>query len=349
MTATARFLPWQYDIARNWLGRRERFAHAWLIHGLKGIGKRQFALAAAASLLCESPEQGLACGHCPACHWVAGGNHPDLRQIRPDAVAYEEGAETFQESDDSAAVAKKTPSAEIRVDQLRVLNSWFNTATHRGGWRVAVLYPAHALNIISANALLKLLEEPPEHTVFLLVADAPDRLLPTLLSRCRRLPLAVPREAESVQWLQEQGLKDANQWLAAGGGAPLLAWQLAQTGGSASPPWLVQLLASMAKGQEPDIGGLADLLEKQAPGIWIDTLQRLSVDLLLAAVDAPVRYFPGLGDNVAATAKRASLPNLAELGKWLNHQRALASHPLNAKLLIHSVLQRTVLSCLPVQ
>ncbi|TAM89143.1 MAG: DNA polymerase III subunit delta', partial [Candidimonas sp.] len=187
MTETLDFLPWQVDIARNWLGSRDRFAHAWLIHGLGGIGKRRFAIAAAASLLCEQPRRGLACGHCAACHWFAGGNHPDLRRIRPEVVALEEG-EDAAASDAVAGATARAPSAEIRVEQLRTLSGWFNTATHRGGWRVAILYPAAALNAISANALLKVLEEPPEHTVFLIVADAPDRLLPTLVSRCRRLP-----------------------------------------------------------------------------------------------------------------------------------------------------------------
>ncbi|MFU2072013.1 DNA polymerase III subunit delta', partial [Bordetella hinzii] len=67
----AEFAPWHLETARAWLGQRERFAHAWLIHGTAGIGKLDFAAAAAASLLCEAPREGLACGACPACAWVA--------------------------------------------------------------------------------------------------------------------------------------------------------------------------------------------------------------------------------------------------------------------------------------
>src|SRR5690606_8647278 len=137
MSALPEFLPWQRELAQQWLNQRERFAHAWLLHGLPGIGKKQFALAAAASLLCEQPVNGLACGTCPACLWVAGGNHPDLRRIRPDAVAQEEGVTV--DEDAAVSTVKKTPSRDIRVEQLRALGSWFNTATHRGGWRVAVL------------------------------------------------------------------------------------------------------------------------------------------------------------------------------------------------------------------
>ncbi|WP_080362711.1 DNA polymerase III subunit delta', partial [Bordetella pertussis] len=220
-----RFLPWQTEIARSWLSGRDRFAHAWLIHGNGGIGKLDFTAAAAASLLCESPRQGLACGECAACAWVASGNHPDLRRIRPEAVALEEGADQTEgaeeaEAGSGGAAAKRAPSKDIRIDQIRALEPWFNTATHRGGWRVALLYPAHALNVISANALLKVLEEPPAHTVFLLVADAPDRLLPTLVSRCRRLPLPTPSAGQALQWLGEQGVEPAADWLAAAGGAP---------------------------------------------------------------------------------------------------------------------------------
>jgi DNA polymerase-3 subunit delta' len=344
MSEISAFLPWQADTARAWLGSRERFSHAWLIHGLAGTGKRQFALAGAASLLCEAPQDGLACGHCSACLWVAAGNHPDLRRIRPDAVAVEEGGEAEEET---ATATKAAPSRDIRVDQLRALGSWFNTATHRGGWRVAVLYPAQALNAISANALLKVLEEPPDHTVFLLVADAPDRLLPTLVSRCRRLPLAVPGRDEALAWLAGQGVTQPEPWLAAAGGAPLAALELSRSRAAACPQWLDGLLSSLAQGLAPDIGGMADQLEKESPAVWLDALQRLFLDLLLAASSAPLRYFPQAEKNIRLAAGRASLASLGETGKWLGQQRALAGHPLNGKLFAHAVLQRVAQACAP--
>lgn len=344
MSSVPAFLPWQTAAAQAWLGSRERFSHAWLIHGLAGTGKRQFALAGAASLLCEAPRNGLACGHCAACLWVAAGNHPDLRRIRPDAVAVEEGGEAEEEA---ATSSKAAPSRIIRVDQLRALNSWFNTATHRGGWRVAVLYPAQALNAISANALLKVLEEPPDHTIFLLVADAPDRLLPTLVSRCRRLPLAIPGRDEALAWLAGQGVAQAEPWLAAAGGAPLAALDLARSRAAACPEWLERLLAALAQGRAPDIGALADELEKESPAVWLDTLQRLFLDLLLAASAAPLRYFPQAEPGIRRAAGHARLANLAETGKWLGQQRALAGHPLSAKLFAHAVLQRVAQACAP--
>ena len=347
MNAFPEFLPWQRDTASAWLENRERFAHAWLIHGMPGIGKRHFALAGAASLLCETPEEGLACGTCQACKWLAAGNHPDIRRIRPDAVALEEGV-PGAEVESGGSTAKKTPSREIRIEQLRELAAWFNTATHQGGWRVAVLYPAQALNVISANALLKVLEEPPPHTVFLIVADAPDRLLPTLASRCRRLPLPVPPITDSLEWMAQRGIKDPASWLAAASNAPVRAYRFAASGAKACPDWLVEFLRlSVGNSANPDVATIADVLEKQQAEVWIDTLQRLFVDLLLTRSGLAPRYFPSL-DAAQTVGQHASFQRLADAAKWLGEQRAIANHPLSAKLFVHSTLQRAVLACQPV-
>ena len=338
------FYPWQCETAQRWLSDRNRFAHAWLIHGLSGIGKTVFALSAAKALLCEAPQQGLACGHCTACRWVQAGTHPDLRRIRPDAVAQSEG--DVDEEAETSSAARKNPSRDIRVEQLRNLHDWFNTATHRGGFRVAVLYPAESLNAISANALLKVLEEPPEHTVFLLVSDAPDRLLPTLVSRCRRLPLAVPPANESQAWLADQGLSEPQVWLAASGGAPCRALALSQQSDTACPAWLTTLVQGMAKGQ-PDIAAAADAIESLPASLWIDALQRWWVDLMLGARQMPVRYFPQLAQATQAVGQCASPAALADTAQWLVQQRALADHPLNAKLLGHAAVQRITVACRP--
>ena len=189
----AEFLPWQRKLATTWLAETERFAHAWLIHGLPGIGKRSFALAAANALLCEQNRGGIACGQCQACRWMASGNHPDFRRVRPDAVAQAEG----DVNEEAASATKSSPSKEIRVEQIRSLAGWFGTATHRGGWRVAVIYPAHAMNLYTANALLKVLEEPPPRTVFLLTAERQIACCPrscrgAAVCRCRYRPKMMP-------------------------------------------------------------------------------------------------------------------------------------------------------------
>ncbi|WP_291768666.1 DNA polymerase III subunit delta' [Castellaniella sp.] len=325
MSSAAGFFPWQVPLAQRWLGQRDRFAHAWLIQGAPGIGQLEFAQAGAASLLCETPENGLACGRCQACRWVAAGNHPDLRRLRPDAVAAQEG-----EAEEEGS-GKKQLSKEIRVEQIRGLMPWFNMASHRGGWRVALLYPAEALNVISANALLKILEEPPGRTVFLLVAQAPDRLLPTLVSRCRRLPLPVPTHDEALGWLSQQGVHDASTWLAAAGGAPLLALQAAQAGGGPVPQWLEGFLDLAQCGGAP--AGLADALVAQDAAAWIDAAQRLWTDLSLAAHGLPLRYYPAQASAIEILARSSDPVRLAQTARWLQDQQRLAQHTLNPKFL----------------
>lgn len=351
-----RALPWHANTASHWLNHRERFAHAWLIHGMPGIGKTQFALAAAAALLCESPVDGLACGQCLACGWVSKGNHPDLRRIRPDAVAAQEGAadEEITSSMEDAAVesgaatsGKKSLSRDIRIEQIRAIENWFNQATHRAGYRVALIYPAESLNVVSANALLKVLEEPAPNTVFLLVSNAMDRLMPTLISRCRKLPLSAPTQADSIAWLQAQGVKDASGWLSASGGAPVRALEMSQLESAPCPAWLKLFANNLSQSRSGEMGALAETVAKLSAVEWLDALQRLSVDLSLMAHGLSARYYPSMDTLLRRVASQASHARLSELGNWINAQRRIGHHPLTPKLFAQAILERFAAHCSP--
>ncbi len=327
------FYPWQLVQAQQWLAQKERFAHAWLIHGLAGIGKTQFAKAGAAALLCEQPMQHLACGQCVSCQWVQAGNHPDLRHLRPDAMTAEENPEYL------SSTAAKSPSKHIRVEQLRELNHWFTTATHRGGHRVLVLYPAESLNSISANALLKVLEEPPAHTVLLLVVNQYEQLLPTIISRCRRLTLAIPTQQQSVDWLAER-IKEPLPWLAAVGGAPVAAYHASKAHDHPYPAWLVPLCEQLAKTHQKAVLTLAPQLEAQSTAQWLDVLQRLYVDLQLTQAQQAPRYYPSLSALLQRIVEQTTAQALQQHWKWLLAQKRHANHPLNTKLLVHTALMR---------
>lgn len=349
-----RALPWHAQLASQWLNHRERFAHAWLIHGMPGIGKTQFALAASAALLCESPDHGLACGHCLACGWIVKGNHPDLRRIRPDAIAAEEGmieedAATAQDESqvitEPSTSGKKTLSREIRIEQIRSIENWFNQATHRAGYRVAVIYPAESLNVVSANALLKVLEEPAPNTVFLIVSNAMDRLMPTLISRCRKLPLSAPAREDALAWLESQGVNDAPAWLSASGGAPVRALDSFQHDNDPYPSWVKTFIQQLSSPHPGEMGALAEVLAKSSPTIWLDVLQRLSIDLSLAKHGLTVRYYPGLQSSIQSVAVRVPPDRLSDLGNWINAQRRIAQHPLTPKLFAHAALDRFSAYC----
>ncbi len=327
--------PWQQDDWQRLQQMRARLPHAILFHGPQGTGKSVFAERVAASLLCEQPQaDGHACGACDSCGWFAQYAHPDYRRVRPDALEAEL-ADDGETDEGGGKKSAKAPSKEIRIEQVRSLASFMNVSTHRAGQRVVLLYPAEALNAASANALLKTLEEPPPETVFLLVTDRIDRLLPTILSRCRKFALSAPDPASALQWLNEQGVPQAERWLAEQGGAPLSALAAAQ-GADASDR--DELLAFLAK---PDTGAaliVAERLQKAALAQLVAWQQRWLHDLLSLKLGGRVRYFPHHQQALGRLAARSSAARLQQAAKEAAGRRAVADHPLSARLFIEQML-----------
>ena len=240
MTRAVTIYPWQEASWNTLQAMRERLPHAILFHGPAGIGKADFIETVAQSLLCENVQaDGRACEACASCGWFVQHNHPDYRRVRPEALEDEPGGVSDGGdggegegggSGDKKSKSAKAPSKEIKIEQIRALADFMNISTHRQGLRVVVLYPAEALNMPASNALLKTLEEPPPGTVFLLASNGLDRLLPTILSRCRKFGLPMPDHAAALAWLQAEGVNDADSWLREEGGAPLAALAQSQGG-----------------------------------------------------------------------------------------------------------------------
>jgi DNA polymerase-3 subunit delta' len=150
--------------------------HAWLLAGPKGVGKASFANAAARHVLAKAAgppfnARGIDTpGDHPIVKLVEAGSHPDMRRLE-------------------RLVNEKTGNLarNISVDQVRSLSELFDLSPAMSPWRVAVIDTVDELEPSGANALLKMLEEPPPNSLFFLVSHAPGRLLPTIRSRCRRL------------------------------------------------------------------------------------------------------------------------------------------------------------------
>lgn len=329
--------PWQAQDWQRLQQMRERLPHAILFHGSEGIGKSLFAERFAAALLCESPAPGgHACGGCQSCGWFSHYAHPDYRRVRPEALEDGEGSEEDEGGEQGKAKkSARTPSKDIRIEQVRALAAFMGVSTHRSGLRVVLLYPAEALNAASANALLKTLEEPPPGTVFLLVTHRIDRLLPTIRSRCRQFALAQPGHSEAVRWLAAQGVDDAERWLAVQGGAPLAALEAASGESGAERD---ELLAFLAKPQAAHALIVAERLQKTPLTLLLAWQQRWLLDLLSLKLAGRVRYFPHLQQPLSALAARASADALQQALQAANRRRAVADHPLSARLFIEDML-----------
>ncbi|CAN5380421.1 DNA polymerase III subunit delta' [soil metagenome] len=334
--------PWQ-DVAWKQLQQmRERLPHAVLLHGTEGTGKIHFAECFARSLLCEAPlSTGAACGGCSSCGWFDQYSHPDFRRVRPEALEDDGEAAGGDEADGAGdaggkkAAKTKAPSKEIKIDQIRALADFMNVTTHRQGMRVIALYPAEALNTAASNALLKMLEEPPPMTMFLLVSNSIDRLLPTILSRCRKFALPMPSQADALDWLKKQSIKDPEVWLAERGGAPLAAMAASQSG---EREVMDELLGQLAR---PGIEGslkTAERLQKTPVAELVTCLQRWLYDLNSVKFTGKIRYYPRYRKEISALAERVNVSKLLPALKAVSERRAIAEHPLSAKLFIEDML-----------
>ena len=313
---------------RQLAGQLERLPHALLLHGPRGIGKLQLAERFARFLLCEARGSGLEpCGRCDGCRWFLAGNHPDLRIVEPDAMARTPAPEEGDEEPKRGGKAKAKPSLEIRIEQVRALDDFVHVGSHRGARRVIIIHPAENMNLPTANALLKNLEEPPSAAVFLLVAHRPARLLPTIRSRCVQVAVPLPDAAAAVHWLEAQGVKDAAGWLAFAGGAPLRALLCASDErGARIGAWRRALESGTPDAIEP--GGDREEME-----FLVDFLQKIALDAALASVGLAPKY----GSRVPQTGE-PSLRQWLAYARELGRHRALARHPLNPRLFTADLL-----------
>lgn len=181
---------------------------ALLIHAIPGMGEDALCYALARLKMCQSPQGNKSCGQCRGCQLMQAGTHPDYTAVVP-----EKGKQN------------------LGIDVIRdVTDKLYNRAS-LGGAKVVWIKDVTLLTEAAANALLKTLEEPPENTWFLMACHEPDKLLPTLRSRCFYFPLGVPDEPWAQAWLQRESGSDTVRCLAAlrlSCGAPAAALSLLQ-------------------------------------------------------------------------------------------------------------------------
>ncbi|TNJ41271.1 DNA polymerase III subunit delta' [Phaeobacter sp. B1627] len=178
----------------------ERLHHAWLIMGPRGVGKATLAWRIARFLLATPPmeDDGLFGAPPPPASLEIGADHPVSHRIQ--ALAEPGLAAITRSYNDKGRLRD-----QIVVDDIRVLNKFFGLSSAEGGHRVVIVDSADEMNVNAANALLKMLEEPPARTTLLLISHQPSRLLPTIRSRCRTLRLGQLSPADMQAALTQAG------------------------------------------------------------------------------------------------------------------------------------------------
>ena len=302
--------------------------HAWLLQGPSGLGQYALASAMVSAWLCESPNaltQG-ACGQCGSCHALSVHTHADLFVLMPETILLELGWPLSEKAQSEIDNKSRKPSKEIRIDAMRDAIEFSQRTNARGRGKAVLVFPAERMNHVTANALLKTLEEPPGDVKFVLATEAAHQLLPTIRSRCLIHTMIWPSTSEALTWLESQGIshEDSITMLKAAGGRPDEV--LRQQNFGQSVKWWSQFPRAMLSG---DASFCADF----PPSEVIDALQKLCHDLMMQQTQAPLRYF-----------NEADLPRLkissAKLSAWFKRlaQAAKTSeHPFNAGLMLEAL------------
>ena len=364
---TKKIAPWLESI---WNGINfSAFPSAALIYGQSGIGKFEFSIELAKALLCESSTVAKPCNQCEACHWFASGNHPDFIALVPethlkllphgnfdiDADSPKKSKLNQAESDGDGSEKKEKKS--ISIEDARSAIEGLSIGSHRGGNRIILVYPLEMLRSDSANTLLKSLEEPSKNTIFILVADRIDRVLPTIRSRCRLISAPRPDRITGLQWLRNQlsnipELKmndaDIESIFDEQGGAPfaVLDSLVARHNQDDKDELTISIQASryllQAMSQGPRINWLdaSEKIQKARYAILLATMQRWASDLQSTAQMGIPRYYPKHEANIKLLAQQARLPKLLRFWQSLIQARRHENHPLATRIQLEALLSQ---------
>jgi DNA polymerase-3 subunit delta' len=359
--------PWLEPI---WDGMNlDAFPNAVLIHGQSGIGKFEFSIELARALLCETSSAKKPCKQCEACRWFDSGNHPDFIALVPETHRkflpqgdFDSDTESPKKSKSSQAdtdgdTPEKKEKKSISIEDARSAIEGLSIGSHRGGNRVILVYPLEMLRSDSANTLLKSLEEPPKNTIFILLADRLDRVLPTIRSRCRLLSAPRPDRSNGLNWLRTQlgmipGLKmsdaDVESIYDEQGGAPyaVLDSLVARHNKDEKDELTIAIQASryllqaMAQGARINWLDAADKTQKARYSVLLATMQRWVSDVQSCAQMGSPRYYPKHEATIRTLAQQARLPKLLSFWKALTEARRHENHPLATRIQLEALLSQ---------
>jgi DNA polymerase-3 subunit delta' len=321
----SRAAPWIAAQTRQLLSQQ---GHAWLLHGPSGLGQYRLALELARAWLCEAATADGACGHCGSCHAIEVRTHADLCVLMPETTMLDLAWPLSEKAQSDIDDKKRKPSREIRVDAMRDAIEFSQRTSARGRGKVVLVYPAEQMNAITANALLKTLEEPPGEVRFVLATESSHQLLPTIRSRCLGHAMAWPQPALALDWLQQQGLgaADAEIFLMAAGGRPDDVLTLRAAGRKAED--FTRFPVAMAQGE-------TGLVRDWPVTELVDALQKLCHDTLALQQGAPPRFF--------ALQPSRRTPSLTALSLWtaaLQKTRRTMEHPFNPGLMQEALVEQ---------
>ena len=335
-SSVSKHYPWHRSLRHRLeqLVNNNQLPHALMLAGPGGIGKEEFLQDWIARLVCsETGADHSPCGECDRCRQHLTGSYPDCMVLTPEPAnrrvftAYPPQKSQLQSS------TRKTPRTIIGIDQVRELIEKLTQSGHYGGLKIAVVLPAEAMNREAANALLKILEEPPEGCLIILLTERPLKLLATIRSRCQRIDFPAPNRSEVGQWLgSEYDSAEVNSALLLTGGAPRHARELLASGELKT--WLqpIEHLSELANGSGniAQIAGRWEKLERPELTIRLQIWLRLLIGNF-AGLDSIEDQL--LGKHLRVQKERVNLAGLWQLVDLLGRYVSSEKIVLNKRLM----------------
>jgi len=329
---------WQHKLWQKLTQNHPSSAHALLLKGRAGIGKLDFALNLAKFRLCENPSPiDAACGTCLSCGWFEQGGHPDFYQVAPEACANlpgEAAVATVKDEFANSIKSKKKPNQQISIAQIRALSDFVYMTGHQRGQRIVLICPAETMNAAAANALLKKLEEPPLHVLFILVAHRPQHLPATILSRCQLINMPIPDMAQATHWLKQQGANKPEICLAAASFAPLLALTFNEQNYVTQHDAFIEQISAPQKISPIE---LAEKMQQSDLPVVVSWMQKWCYDLLSFCLTGKVRYHLTKVAAIRDLASTIDAKALVAFLRTLLSSQKLSRHPLNPRLFLEEI------------
>jgi DNA polymerase-3 subunit delta' len=293
---------------------RGRHGQTLLISAKPGIGQDVLIENYTALLMCEHPQKvdnvSYVCNQCESCILFTNNNHPDIYQLVLDP-----------ESD------KKN----ISTEDIRDMLEFVSTTTHLGQCKIVVIPDVDLLSINSANALLKILEEPPAYVHFILHTTNVSGVLATIKSRCQIYKLSKVDIPDAAAYVDNSGIFNPAFWLKFYDNAPLFELEVSREQFEA-------LIAALLQPSIENIFAASSEFDAKNAGFLIGFLSKWLNDLAGFLQGAPMRYFADYSTQVESLAKRIDLPKVYYLFDRVNFLQDWTLHPLNYKLQLENLL-----------
>ena len=284
---------------------KARLPNAILLCGETGGGVYNLATNFIASVFCENPEHDIACGKCSSCVLLNDDSHPDLFKLTV--------------SDDE----NESKSKNITVDMVRKAIDFAYLSTHRAGKRIIFIENTNLLNINSANALLKILEEPPSYVLFILITDSMGKILPTIRSRCQKINISLPNELQNNE----------NNFWESFSNTPLFEGLIADDE-------LKLITDTLCTPSIDNIFSCTEIFngKKVSFGFTLDFIYKWLTDICVYINSGKLNIFYNYEEKIKTLIPKLNYQELFYLQDEINYFMQWANHPLNQKLQIENIL-----------